>query len=131
MEDADSDSGFDSDGDWYHAGRDQLYGTRTDSTAVGPDGAHRRRFLCEEEKKGGTRWGCLSFVVKDMSQRAWHRVTRSRGSEADRLFCCFAGRGANIRPCGSLFYISFKPNLENRIFQIDTVIIKVYHLLIL
>jgi hypothetical protein len=34
--------------------------------------------LCEEEKKGGTRWGCLSFVVKDMSQRAWHRVTRSR-----------------------------------------------------
>ena len=54
MEDADSDSGFDSDGDWYHAGRDQLYGTRTDSTAVGPDGAHRRRFLCEEEKKGGT-----------------------------------------------------------------------------
>ena len=54
MEDADSDSGIDSDGDWYHAGRDQLYGTRTDSTAVGPDGAHRRRFLCEEEKKGGT-----------------------------------------------------------------------------
>ena len=51
MEDADSDSGFDSDGDWYHAGRDQLYGTRTDSTAVGPDGAHRRRFLCEEEKR--------------------------------------------------------------------------------
>ena len=29
MEDADSDSGIDSDGDWYHAGRDQLYGTRT------------------------------------------------------------------------------------------------------
>ena len=62
MEDADSDSGIDSDGDWYHAGRDQLYGTRTDSTAVGRDGAHRRRFLCEEEKKGGTRWGCLSFL---------------------------------------------------------------------
>ena len=40
MEDADSDSGIDSDGDWYHAGRDQLYGTRTDSTAVGP---RRRR----------------------------------------------------------------------------------------
>ena len=105
MEDADSDSGFDSDGDWYHAGRDQLYGTRTDSTAVGPDGAHRRRFLCEEEKKGGTRWGCLSFVVKDMSQRAWHRVTKPhrpfQGSEADRLFCCFAGRGTGTRPCGS------------------------------
>jgi hypothetical protein len=47
-----------------------LYGLRTNSNAVGPDGAHRRRFLCGEEKKGGTRWGCLSFVVKDIvSQR--------------------------------------------------------------
>ncbi len=36
MEDADSDSGFDSDGDWYHAGRDIVYGLRTDSYAVGP-----------------------------------------------------------------------------------------------
>ena len=36
MEDADSDSGFDSDGDWYHAGRDIVYGLRTDSNAVGP-----------------------------------------------------------------------------------------------
>ena len=70
VEDADSDSGFDSDGNWYHAGRDELYGLRTNSNAVGPDGAHRRRFLCGEEKKGGTRWGCLSFVVKDIvSQR--------------------------------------------------------------
>jgi len=34
MEDADSDSGIDSDGDWYHAGRNVMYGTRTDSTAV-------------------------------------------------------------------------------------------------
>ena len=67
MEDADSDSGFDSDGDWYHAGRDIVYGLRINSHAVGPDGAHRRRFLCEEEKKGGTRWGCLSFVVKDIA----------------------------------------------------------------
>ena len=25
-----------------------------------------------------------------------------QGSEADRLFCCFAGRGANIRPCGAV-----------------------------
>ena len=25
MEDADSDSGFDSDGDWYHAGRDIVH----------------------------------------------------------------------------------------------------------
>ena len=65
MEDADSDSGIDSDGDWYHAGRDIVHGLRTNSHAVGPDGAHRRRFLCGEEKKGGTRWGCLSFVVKD------------------------------------------------------------------
>ena len=40
MEDADSDSGFDSDGDWYHAGRDIVYGLRTDSYAVGP---RRRR----------------------------------------------------------------------------------------
>ena len=52
MEDADSDSGIDSDGDWYHAGRDIVYGLRTNSNAVGPDG----------ERKGGTRWGCLSFL---------------------------------------------------------------------
>ena len=36
MEDADSDSGFDSDSNRYHAGRDELYGLRTDSHAVGP-----------------------------------------------------------------------------------------------
>ena len=36
MEDADSDSGIDSDGNRYHAGRDELYGLRTDSHAVGP-----------------------------------------------------------------------------------------------
>ena len=36
MEDADSDSGFDSDGDWHHAGRDIVYGLRTDSYAVSP-----------------------------------------------------------------------------------------------
>ena len=53
MEDADSDSGFDSDGDWYHAGRDIVYGLRTNSNAVGPP---------TEKKKGGTRWGCLSFL---------------------------------------------------------------------
>ena len=68
MEDADSDSGFDSDGNRYHAGRDIVYGLRTNSNAVGPDGAHRRRFLCEEEKKGGTRWGCLSLVVEGVSK---------------------------------------------------------------
>ena len=43
MEDADSDSGFDSDGDWYHAGRDIVYGLRTDSYAVGPDGEEKER----------------------------------------------------------------------------------------
>ena len=35
----------------------------------------QKTVLCGEEKKGGTRWGRLFFVVKDMSQRAWHRVT--------------------------------------------------------
>ena len=74
MEDADSDSGIDSDGDWYHAGRDIVHGLRTNSNAVGPDGAHRRRFLCEEEKKGGTRWGCLSFVVKDIVTLKRHNM---------------------------------------------------------
>ncbi len=63
MEDADSDSGIDSDGDWHHAGRDIVHGLRTNSHAVGPDGAHGRRFLCGEEQKGGTRWGCLSFAL--------------------------------------------------------------------
>ncbi len=40
-----SDSGFDSDGDWYHAGRDIVHGLRTNSNAVGPDGqkAHKGR----------------------------------------------------------------------------------------
>ena len=42
MEDADSDSGFDSDGNRYHAGRDELYGLRTNSHAVGPDGEQKR-----------------------------------------------------------------------------------------
>ena len=70
MEDADSDSGFDSDSDWYHAGRDIVHGLRTNSNAVSPDGAHRRRFLCEEEKKGGTppkRWDA-SLVVEGVSK---------------------------------------------------------------
>ena len=66
MEDADSDSGFDSDGDWYHAGRDQLYGTRTDSTAVGPDGAHRRRFLCAEKRKREAPGGDASLLCVAM-----------------------------------------------------------------
>ena len=56
MEDADSDSGFDSDGDWYHAGRDIVYGLRTNSNAVGPT---------EKEREAPRWWGRLSFVVKD------------------------------------------------------------------
>ena len=32
------------------------------SNAVGPDGAHRRRFLCGEEKKGGTPMGMPLFA---------------------------------------------------------------------
>ena len=76
MEDADSDSGFDSDGDWYHAGRDELYGLRTDSYAVGPDGAHRRRFLCVKKRKREAPVGMPLFCVSPcVSQRAWHRVT--------------------------------------------------------
>ena len=61
MEDADSDSGFDSDGDWYHAGRDIVYGLRTNSNAVGPT-EHTEDGSCAEKRKreapGG---GCLSF----------------------------------------------------------------------
>ena len=47
MEDADSDSGFDSDGNRYYAGRNVMYGTRTDSTAVGQTDtkAHKGRVL--------------------------------------------------------------------------------------
>ena len=47
MEDADSDSGIDSDGDWHHAGRDIVHGLRTNSNAVGP---RRRR---KREAPGG------------------------------------------------------------------------------
>ena len=66
MEDADSDSGFDSDGDWYHAGRDIVHGLRTNSNAVGPtDKKHTKgeSLLCK--KKGSPppkRWDA-SLVV--------------------------------------------------------------------
>ena len=33
-----------------------------------------------------------------------------QGSEADRLFCCFAGRGAGTRPCGSSSANIYKKN---------------------
>ena len=67
MEDADSDSGFDSDGDWYHAGRDIVHGLRTNSHAVGPTEHTEDGSCVRRREKGGTRWGCLSFVVKDMN----------------------------------------------------------------
>ena len=60
MEDADSDSGFDSDGDWYHAGRDIVYGLRTNGHAVGrTDKKHTKgeSLLCKKKgrppRKGG------------------------------------------------------------------------------
>ena len=87
MEDADSDSGFDSDGDWYHAGRDIVHGLRTNSNAVGPDGAHRRRFLCGEEKKGGTRWGCLSFASGTVP--CGHSVPGTACTAEPTLLCTF------------------------------------------
>ena len=59
MEDADSDSGIDSDGDWHHAGRDIVYGLRTDSYAVGP---RRRR---KREAPGGDAFlFCRQFAPK-------------------------------------------------------------------
>ena len=87
MEDADSDSGIDSDGDWYHAGRDIVYGLRTNSHAVGPDGAHGRRFLCGEEKKGGTRWGCLS-LLQGLSPVVTACLAPCDGGEVVRLNPC-------------------------------------------
>ena len=45
MEDADSDSGIDSDGSRHHAGRDELHGLRTN--AVGPDGEKNRVRVCQ------------------------------------------------------------------------------------
>ena len=72
MEDADSDSGFDSDGDWYHAGRDIVYGLRTDSYAVGPrrtKSTQRESPFCVK-RKGGTppkRWDA-SLVVEGVSK---------------------------------------------------------------
>ena len=72
MEDADSDSGFDSDGDWHHAGRDIVHGLRTNSHAVGPDGAHRRRFLCEEEKREAP-GGDASLFCRQVQKQARSR----------------------------------------------------------
>ena len=58
MEDADSDSGFDSDGDWYHAGRDIVHGLRTNSNAVGPTEKER------EAPGGDASLFCRQFAPK-------------------------------------------------------------------
>ena len=50
MEDADSDSGFDSDGNRYHAGRDIVHGLRTNSNAVGPT-EYTEDGSCAEKRK--------------------------------------------------------------------------------
>ena len=54
MEDADSDSGFDSDSSRYHAGRDELYGLRTDSHAVGPPTDYTKKRTVPFVHKGGS-----------------------------------------------------------------------------
>ena len=50
MEDADSDSDFDSDGNRYYAGRDIVHGLRTNSNAVGPT-EHTEDGSCAEKRK--------------------------------------------------------------------------------
>ena len=45
----------------------------------------------------GDQWNLPMIYLKKKPHRPF------QGSEADRLFCCFAGRGANIRPCGARF----------------------------
>ena len=63
MEDADSDSGFDSDGDWYHAGRDIVHGLRTNSHAVGPT-EHTEDGSCAEKRKREAPGGDASLLLK-------------------------------------------------------------------
>ena len=106
MEDADSDSGIDSDGDWYHAGRDIVHGLRTNSHAVGPDGAHRRRFLCGEEKKGGTRWGCLS-LLQGLSPVVTACLAPCDGGEVVRLNPCKCPIENSMRLSSSMLAPSF------------------------
>ena len=106
MEDADSDSGFDSDGNRYHAGRDIVHGLRTNSNAVGPDGAHRRRFLCGEEKKGGTRWGCLS-LLQGLSPVVTACLAPCDGGEVVRLNPCKCPIENSMRLSSSMLAPSF------------------------
>ena len=65
MEDADSDSGIDSDGSRHHAGRDIVYGLRTDSYAVG---SRRRR---KREAPGGD---ASLFGIFFCQQAVWREV---------------------------------------------------------
>ena len=65
MEDADSDSGIDSDGSRHHAGRDIVYGLRTDSYAVG---SRRRR---KREAPGGD---ASLFGIFFCQQAVWRGV---------------------------------------------------------
>ena len=70
MEDADSDSGFDSDGDWYHAGRDIVHGLRTNSNAVGPtDKKHTKgeSLLCKKKGRPPPKRWDASLVVEGVS----------------------------------------------------------------
>ena len=69
MEDADSDSDIDSDSSRYHAGRDIVYGLRTNSHAVGrTDKKHTKgeSLLCKK-KAPPKRWDA-SLVVEGVSK---------------------------------------------------------------
>ena len=68
MENADSDSGFDSDGDWYHAGRDIVHGLRTNSNAVGPT-EHTEDGSCVKKRKGRHPVGMPLFSVAKCRNR--------------------------------------------------------------
>ena len=68
MEDADSDSGFDSDGDWYHAGRDIVHGLRTNSHAVGPT-EHTEDGSCVKKRKREAPVGMPLFSVAKCRNR--------------------------------------------------------------
>ena len=69
MEDADSDSGFDSDGDWYHAGRDIVHGLRTDSNAVGPT-EHTEDGSCVKKRKREAPGGDASLFCRQVQKQA-------------------------------------------------------------
>ena len=64
MEDADSDSGFDSDGNRYHAGRDIVHGLRTNSNAVGPT-EHTEDGSCVKKRKREAPGGDASLSSND------------------------------------------------------------------